>query len=191
MIFFLGRRTRPPYAAWSAHRRDPSVSWQSPPPSSRRGDWGTTARGCDGLARSFARARESRAAAERSDPDSPWRRGYAERKESRRIRGELESVPLRRMFSDRESELSEPPSRASIIWQRLCGPGVFTVFFCVVSVISLISGLITGIVLIPGRQTVHVISFAESPLWFGLAMLFNVVVTVLSAGYVWFRVLGR
>ena len=95
------------------------------------------------------------------------------------------------MFSDRESEFAEQPSRASIIWQRLWGPGVFTVFFCAVSCISLVLGLITGVVLVPGRQTVHVISFAESPLWFGIAMLFNVVVTVFSGGYIWFRVLGR
>src|SRR4030067_783477 len=74
VIFFLDRRTRPPCARWSARHHDPSASWRSKPPSSRRGDWGTTTRGCDGLARSGATLDGWRLAGERKDPGCPWQR---------------------------------------------------------------------------------------------------------------------
>lgn len=92
---------------------------------------------------------------------------------------------------DSRSEFSEPPSAVAIVWKRLWSAGAYAVLFCVVSVVGLIFGLFSGSALVPGRFGVHLISYADTPVWFAIAMLVNGVIAAVSGGYFWFRVLGR
>ncbi len=98
---------------------------------------------------------------------------------------------MRRLFRhDSGEDYSEPLGAAAIAWQRFRRVGMYPVFFCLISIAGLVCGLF-GNALVPGRFEIHVISYAEAPVWFALAMLVNGVVAVMSVGYFWFRVLGR
>lgn len=99
---------------------------------------------------------------------------------------------MRRLFSrDSPSEFAEPPGRMAIACSRLRAVGLYPLFFCFVSCIGLIIGALFGETLVPGKSNVHFISFEDTPVWFLIAMSINAVVAFFSAGYIWFRVLGR
>lgn len=98
---------------------------------------------------------------------------------------------MRRLFKRRfDIEYQEAPSQASIAWRKLKNVGLVTVCTCLICFIGLLFGAFTGTVIVPGKEP-HFIALADSPFWFFLAMTFNAVVSLVSAGYVWVRVLGR
>lgn len=95
------------------------------------------------------------------------------------------------MFKFGKNEFVEPPGRVNIFLQRLFSPGIFVVCFCLISCIGFISAVFTGVLVIPGRTTVHIITLSEHPLWFLLGLFFCGVVVLFSGGFIWFRVLGH
>ena len=97
---------------------------------------------------------------------------------------------FRFLHRDRD-EFLEPPSRTKLVGQRLFSAGAFPVLFCFLSCLGLLCGLFTGTAFVPGKFELHLVAYADSPVWFCIVMLFNAIVAVFSAGFIWFRVLGR
>ena len=99
---------------------------------------------------------------------------------------------MRRLFSKlSSSEYVEPPGPLAQTWARISAIGPVAIVLCVLSTVGLLVGTFTGVTIIPGKSTVHLITFEDSPIWFLIAMLFNAIVAFFSAGYFWFRVLEK